>query len=173
MSFPSKLVVAAARMALAEGLPLRTTETLLGYLEGFWLPGSAYILKRESRDRHLSKRYTGNMAAMITRYVKPYLETKGKARVPLSRMTAGMFEGLIQWMRAEGKSATLINQVRQAVAVPIAEAYRNGLIVTNPAVDAAGSPGPASCRGSRMKIFTVSPSTWSTTFAGRRRPRSA
>ena len=46
-------VDAPARMALTEGLPLRSTETLLGYLEGFWLPGSAYILKREARDRHL------------------------------------------------------------------------------------------------------------------------
>jgi len=133
-------VDAAARMALAEGLPLRSAETLLGYLEGFWLPGSAYILKREARDRHLSKRYTETLAAQIARYVKPYLEAKGKARLPISRMTASLLEGLIQWMRSEGKSATLINQVRKAVAVPIAEAWRNGLIVANPAAQVEKLP---------------------------------
>jgi integrase len=124
---------AQARKWLAEGLPLRDSQTFLGYLLGFWQTDSPYLQRKAARGRLLSAAYLRNGRSAIEQHVKPFLETCGKGRLPLSQATAGILEDLILHLRDKGLGSSRINGIYNAVAVPLAEAVRLGLLAHNPA----------------------------------------
>lgn len=124
---------AQARRWLAEGLPLRDAQTLLGYLSGFWQPDSPYLRRKLARERVLSPVYVRNCRSAIETHVRPFLEAQGKARLPLAQATAGLLEDLVLALREKGLSPARVNGVHNAIHVPLAEAVRLGLATHNPA----------------------------------------
>jgi integrase len=132
-----KTSIAAARAQadkwLLEGVPLRDAQTLLGYLAGFWQPDSPYLRRKLARERVLSPVYVRNCRSAIETHVRPFLEARGKARLPLAQATAGLLEDLVLALREKGLSPARINGVHNAIHVPLAEAVRLGSMAYNPA----------------------------------------
>ena len=136
--------IAAARAQaakwLAEGVPLRDSQTFLGYLLGFWQPDSPYLRRKAARGRILSAAYLRNGRSAIEQHVKLFLEAQGLARLPLSKATAGILEDLVLHLQESGLGASRANSVLNAVAVPLAEAVRLGLLLRNPATSVERLP---------------------------------
>lgn len=124
---------AQARKWLAEGVPLRSSQTFLGYLSSFWVPGSDYLQRREARGHKLSRSYIRTSHSAVEKYLKPYLIRHKKQKLALAKVTAGLLESFLMDLRSRGLSASRINGIRKAIAVPLSEAFRLGYINTNPA----------------------------------------
>jgi integrase len=131
---------AQARKWLAEGLPLRDSQTFLGYLLGFWQPDSPYLRRKAARGRVLSAAYLRNGRSAIEQHVKPFMEAQGLSRLPLAKATAGILEDLVLHLQESGLGASRANSILNAVAVPLAEAVRLGLLLRNPATSVERLP---------------------------------
>lgn len=122
--------------------------TLQAYLSAFWDDAGQYATSLRARGRTISKEYLYNSRKLIANHVLPWLASTAPG-LALRDVTAGHLEALIMHCREKnaikgdragqkvdtGKllTARTVNSIRQAVAVPLAEAYRLGLIRENPA----------------------------------------
>jgi len=124
---------AQARKWLDEGVPLKPSQTFLGYLSSFWVPVSDYLQRREARGHKLSHTYLRNSHSAIEKYLKPCLVRHKKQKLALAKVTAWLLESFLMDLRSRGLSADRINGIRKAIDVPLSEAFRLGYINTNPA----------------------------------------
>jgi integrase len=115
--------------------PGRSTRKLFcDYLETFWADDGAYARALRARGRSISTAYLADNRSKIGKYALPFLSAQ-PAPVYLQSVTPALIESLIMERYKDGKlSSRTINAIRQAVSVPLAEAARLGLIVSNPAV---------------------------------------
>lgn len=103
------------------------------FLSDFWKDDGRYASRyAETHDQPMSARYLYNNRRIIESTVLPILTAWKKTKLPLSDVTPEVIENIIMTVRKKGVSARTANTVRQAVTVPLAEAYRLGLIRTNP-----------------------------------------
>jgi len=133
---------AAAKIAIEQGLHVRSRETLLSYLESFWAEGSAYLLGREARKKPLSAVYVINSRSAVKNYVRPFLVGQRKERLPLARVTAGLLEALTLHLQVLGLGPARINGIIKAVRVPLSQASKMGYIRENPARQIEKLPDP-------------------------------
>jgi integrase len=122
--------------------------TLAAYLKSFWADEGAYAQALRKRGRSISKDYLYNSRTIVKNHVLPWL-AEYYSTLSLKDVTAGHLEALImhsakktgtrgtrdghQESTGQPLSARTINAIRQAVAVPLGEAYRLGQIRDNPA----------------------------------------
>ena len=107
--------------------------SFIEYLEGFWKSDGEYAQNLRVRGRTISEQYLSGNRSAIKR-VREFLEARGEACLPLGRTTVGMLEDMIFFLQKTKKiSARRNNAIMQAVAVPLAEAERKGMIRDNPA----------------------------------------
>lgn len=110
---------------------------LLEYLAAFWADDGTYQSSLKARGRTISPAYLANNRGAIKGHVKPYIDAH-HAGLTLDATTGAAIEGLVMSLYNSGKlTPRTINTIRQAVAVPLAEAARLGLIAVNPATTIA------------------------------------
>jgi integrase len=118
---------------LAEGIPDSSRLSLYDYLAGFWSSQGEYARLKALAGRPLAAEYLANNHGAIQGYVLPYLEQIGKRNLPLASITAALLQGLVLHLHDTTQlRARRINGIRQAVAVPLAEAKRLGRLHFNP-----------------------------------------
>jgi len=110
---------------------------LLEYLRAFWDDDGDYAKGLRARGRSISPAYLYNNRRAIENHAATYFE-RVYPGLSLTDVRTKHIEGLVMSMYdAKVLSARTINVVRQAVAVPLAEAARLGTIEANPAVKIA------------------------------------
>lgn len=108
-----------------------TKTPLIDYLETFWdWETSEYIKGKLARKKDsIGKAYARNNKSQIMRYVRPRLPP-----VTLQSVTPAVLERTVLAIREEcGLNPRTINKILQAIRIPLAEAFRLGLIARNPA----------------------------------------
>jgi integrase len=124
---------AQARKWLEEGIPSRDSPALADYLRDFWDPAGPYARRAQLRGRPMSADYLKGSRYAILRHVIPWLEDTRRGHLQLHQVTPAILEALVLWLSEQaGLAPRRVNAVRQAVAVPLANAYRLGLIREDP-----------------------------------------
>jgi integrase len=123
---------AQARKWLAEGIPSRDSTALTDYLRNFWDPIGPYARRAQLRGRPMSADYLKGSRYAILRHVLPWLQNTQRAQLQLHQVTPAVLETLVLWLSEQDLAARRVNAIRQAVAVPLAEARRLGLIREDP-----------------------------------------
>lgn len=122
-----------ARKWLAEGIPSRDSPTLADYLRDFWDPDGPYARRAQLRGHPLAADYLKGSRYAIARHIVPWLQDTRRSQLQLHQVTPAILEALVLWLSEQkGLSARRVNAIRQAVAVPLAEARRLGLIREDP-----------------------------------------
>ncbi len=116
---------------------IKKSSSLIDYLEEFWKDDGDYARGLRARGRSISTAYLANNRRSISRYAKTYFENQSKIPT-LENASAALLEGLVMHLHDKGVlSSRTINTIRQAIAVPLGEAFRLGKIEKNPAISVA------------------------------------
>ncbi len=120
--------------------------TLLDYLATFWADEGQYAMALRARGRAISPAYLQNNRYLVINHAKPYFEAHHPG-LSLSLVTPGHLEGFVMALyNSKTISPRTVNTARQSITVPLAEAYRLGLISSNPAARVAKMAEPKSER---------------------------
>lgn len=126
---------ALARLWLSEN-PIDSVgeKTLLSYLRRFWTEESDYIKGKILRGQNVSKEYLGINEAAIEKRFMVFMENTKATDLLLSDASPALLESFINYLSDldANLSNRRINQIVQAVKVPIAEAHRLGMISSDP-----------------------------------------
>lgn len=116
--------------------------TLLDYLTTFWADDGQYAKALKARGRTISPAYLNNNRCLVSHHGAPYFEANHPG-LALSLVLPGHLEGFVMALFNAGTvSPRTVNTARQSIAVPLGEAYRLGLISSNPAARVAKMAEP-------------------------------
>ncbi len=126
----------APARANGPGHPSSTAVTWLAWVQAFWADDGQYAAARRARGRSISAAYLYNNRLLIQNHAAPWIQEHA-ATLRLRDVRPDHIEAMVMSLH-QGRtvSARTANTVRQSVAVPMAEAFRLGLIQSNPAVRA-------------------------------------
>lgn len=126
----------AVQMWLESGAPQRRGETWWSYLSEFWGRDGEYAAMLRDAGRSISNAYADDNEDVLTKYVEPYLQEKGRLSLTLSQVDAAFIEAMLRAFRGQHElSGRRLNQIRQAIGVAMKEAKRLGKIARNPVLD--------------------------------------
>lgn len=106
----------------------------MSYLRRFWTEESDYIKGKILRGQNVSKEYLGINEAAIEKRFMVFMENTKATDLLLSDASPALLESFINYLSDldANLSNRRINQIVQAVKVPIAEAHRLGMISSDP-----------------------------------------
>ena len=108
----------------------KASPILVDYLAEFWdWENSAYVRGKLARGQRIGRQYVYDHAARVKNYVRPAFPA-----LRLAAVRPYMLEELMMKLKSEsGLANRTVNSIIEAIAVPLREAARLGLIDSNPA----------------------------------------